>query len=506
MKKTSVKRNFLYNMLYQLFTMLVPLITTPYISKVLLPEGVGKYSYTYSIVNYFILFSQLGLNIYGQREIAKYQDNKLSQSIIFFEILIIKLCTVSISCMTYILVIPNSWDEYGILFLCWLPLILAQLFDISFLFQGNENFSKIVFRNFTIKIIGILSIFIFVKSYDDVWIYILSVSLSNLFGIISTWFYLPQYIVKINVYNLKPLRHVLPSIKLFIPTIATVIYAYLDKTLIGVLINDTFVDKEYVLIDGVEKVSEVVKRYSEIENGYYEQSEKILKVSMSIITALGAVMLPRNTHEFASGNHEKLKNNIYTSAGVIFMLGMPLTMGLVAISENLIPWFLGEEFSKCIIYLRFFSPLVILFGLDNVFGIQYLITTNNDKKYSIAIITGTIINILLNLLLIPKFWGLGAIIASIIAEIIIVLIMYLSIKQEISFARILYLSYKYILASCIMYIFVYFTQINMNSNIMNTFILIIEGCLIYFGTLIVLKDKLFYDNFIYNRKNKKVGF
>lgn len=490
-RQPSVKKNYIYNAIYQIFTMIVPLITTPYISKTLLPEGVGKYSYTYSIVSYFVLFAQLGFGYYAQREIAKNQKDLYKQSITFFEIMIVKTFSVGISLVIYcIMCFTNVFGEYTPLMWYWIFLILAQGVDIAFIFQGNEEFGKVVTRNLVIKILGIVSIFLFIKDTTHVWIYILSIALSNFLGALSTWIYLPKYICKVNRKDIHPLHHLKPTIQLFIPTIASVVYSYLDKTLIGLLIRDTYTEVEEIVLNGKTNFIEVVKKYSDLENGFYEQSEKIVKVGMSLLTALGAVMLPRNSKEYASGNDNNLKNNIYFALKFVFFIGCPIMLGLFAISENLIPWFLGNGFEKCILYMKMFCPLVILIGIDNVFGIQYLLTTGRDKEYTISIVSGTFSNIILNIILIPLFWGKGAIIASVLAELIILGIMYFFIRKEISIFKIINDSKKYIFSSLIMFIVVFIIQKYLNSSILNTMILIAIGAITYFTMLFIFRDDL----------------
>lgn len=490
-KRPSVKKNYIYNSIYQIFTMIIPLVTTPYISQVLLAEGVGKYSYTYSIVNYFILFAQLGFGYYAQREVAKFQGNKYKQTTIFYEIMIVKSISVTLSLTMYVIMCTTGiLEEYVSLMWWWILLILTQEVDISFLFQGNEDFIKIVVRNIFIKILGIVMIFAFVKGQNDVWIYILSIALSNFLGALSTWVYLPKFLCKVDKKDIHPMHHVKPAIQLFIPTIASVIYSYLDKTLIGVLVKETYIDS-----------TGVIKRYADLENGFYEQSEKIIKVGMSIITALGAVMLPRNSKEYADGNKEKLKENIYLAFKFVFIIGCPMMLGLIAIAPNLIPWFLGNGYERCILYMRMFCPLIILFGLDNVLGIQYLLTTSQDKKYTIAVVTGTIINILLNIMLIPYIKGEGAIIASILAEAIIVGIMYFFVRKELSLKTIILGAKNYLISSIVMFIVITLLQSRLASGITQTMILIIIGGAIYVASLYLLKDKIFID-FISSILNK----
>lgn len=494
-KRPSVKLNYVYNMAYQIFTMIIPLVTTPYISQVLLAEGVGKYSYTYSIVNYFILFAQLGFNYYAQREIAKYQTQKKEQSIIFYEILIVKALTVGVSSAVFIvLCLTNVFGDYTSLMWCWLVLVIAQFFDISFLFQGNEEFSKIVFRNLFIKILGIVAIFAFVKTRNDVWIYALSISVSNFLGIVSTWVYLPKYICKISFKDLNPWRHLAPAIRLFIPTIASVLYTYLAKTLMGCLIEGSYIEQQEVVVNGVSQLVEETRKYADLENGFYEQSDKIVRIGLSVITALGAVMLPRNARESASGNLSKLKENIYVAAQFVMLLGVPIMFGLIGIADNLIPWFLGEGFSKSIVYVRLLCPLVILMGIENVFGMQYLMATNHDKQYTRAVLAGTIANIILNIIFIPGLWGYGAIIASLLAEVIIVVIMYMYIRKDISLWKIICEGRNYIFSGLVMLVAILLTQNYMDATWYNTVILIIEAVIVYGVMLLVLRDKFVVEN------------
>ena len=494
-RKPSVKLNFLYNMGYQIFTMIVPLITTPYISKVLLAEGVGRYSYTYSIVNYFVLFAQLGFDYYAQREIAKVQGKKNEQSIIFFEIMLVKLLTVGISSSVYItLCLSGLFGDYTVLMWCWLILILAQQFDIAFIFKGNEEFSKIVIRNLFIKIAGIVAIFMFVKTKEDTWIYVLCFSISNFLGVFTTWAYLPKYICRVKLKELKPMKHFWPAVRLFIPTIASMLYAYLDKTLIGVLIKETYTESQSVVVDGVAQTTEVVKKYSDLENGFYEQSEKIVKIGMSVITALGAVMLPRNAKENATGNSFKLKENIYIASRFVMLIGIPIMLGLIGLADNLIPWFLGNGFEKSITYLRLFCPLVVLIGFDNVFGMQYLMATGRDKQYTIAVVSGTLVNMIFNIVFIPSLWGYGAIIASVISQVVVVTIMYVYIRKEISLWKIINSGVKYVIAGCVMLGVMLLTQSYMQPSFVNTLILIGEAVIIYAIMIIVLRDRFIIEN------------
>lgn len=364
-KKKNVKLNYIYNLTYQLLLIIVPLFVTPYISRVLLADGIGKYSFSYSIITYFTIFASLGYGNYAQREIARSKDEHV-QSIRFWEIVICRFLSVIISLLiNYILCMFGAYGSYTTLLLILGINILSVGFDISFYFQGREEFSKIVLVNFITKIVGIVSIFLFVKTKNDLWKYTL-INVSMLFfGYLFLWIYLPKTLKKVSKSELHPLRHLKGSIILFIPAIATTIYTVLDKTLIGLLVSGTYVEVE----DGVE----VVKKISDLENGYYEQSEKISKLLLTIITCLGTVMIPRNSKEFASGNVEKVKENVYMTSRIVWLIGIPMSLGLVIISPYLVPLFFGEGYDKCITLISILGFLILAIGFSNVFGVQYLL-------------------------------------------------------------------------------------------------------------------------------------
>lgn len=508
--KKSLKKNYLFNLIYQIFVLIVPLITTPYISRILSAEGVGQYSFTNSLQSYFSIVAALGFGYYAQRLIAFNQDNKTEKSKIFWEIIIVRSFSVGFATLlNLILYFAGIYKEYSVLMLWWTLNIVAVGLDITFLLQGNEDFGKIVGRNVIIKIISIVLIFTLVKKQSDVWLYVILTSLASLLGNLSLWFYLPKYLDKVSIKELKPFKHFWPAIKLFIPTIATSVYTILDKTLIGLLIQDTYTVEEVKIIDGVETVVSTIKKYSDLENGYYEQSEKIVKICISVLTALGTVMIPRNSKLYSEGKIEEVKNNLYFSSNFIWVIGMPMMFGLIAVASNLVPWFFGDGYLKCVNLICIFAPLTLFIGFSNIFGLQYLIPTGRDKKFTIGILTGTISNLILNIILIPFFWSYGAVIASITAEFLVTLMMYLLVRKEISLKKILKTSIKPLIASTIMFAFVYFLSTKLTSSIINTLILVMIGAIIYFVILLILKEKLLYiginmikDKFLNFMKNK----
>ena len=240
MKKKSVVVNYLYNLTYQLFVILVPIIVTPYISRILTDVGSGQYSFSYSISNYFTLIASLGFGYYGQRQIAKHQNDPKKQSIDFWGIIITRFISVIFSLVIYLLM--SSFGVFGDKYVMLLQIlsinVIAVGFDIAFFFNANEEFKKTVLRNVIVKVLSVICIFVFVKDINDLWIYTLIQALSVLLGNFSLWLYLPKYLVKVSMSEINIKKHIKPALILFLPAIATSIYTTLDKTLIGVITHD----------------------------------------------------------------------------------------------------------------------------------------------------------------------------------------------------------------------------------------------------------------------------
>ncbi len=466
--KKSIKVNYIYNMFYQLLTMILPLITIPYVSRVLGSDGIGIFGYTNSIVTYFVLFGSLGISLYGQREIAYLRDDKKKRSKAFFEIFLLKLLTMVISLIVYYFALIYS-NKYSLYYLIFTLELLATIFDISWFFQGLEEFGRIVFRQLITKIISVICIFCFVKTSSDLNIYILIYTLSILVGNISLWFYLPKYISKLTIKKLNIKNHIKPTISLFIPQIAMQIYLVLDKTMIG----------------------KIVKNMGEVGN--YEQSQKILKVSLTVVTALGTVIAPRIANSIANNNDNDVKRYLEKSFKFVWLLATPIMFGIMAISKNLVPWFLGSGYEKSVYILIIGSLLILAIGLNNVTGIQYLIPAKKQNLYTKSVICGAIINFCLNLLLISKLGAIGAMIASVVAEISIFIIQMIYIKDIISYKTIFSSFYKNVLAGLIMFIIVYYVGIKMYASVIVTLIQIFVGFLIYSIIIFILKDEILYE-------------
>lgn len=460
----SIAKNFMYNLLLQIVTLFIPLITVPYVSRVLGKEGIGVYSYTLSIVQYFVILGTLGVSMYGNRQIAYVRDNKEKMSKTFWSITFLKVITTGLAFLLYILIVGVN-KEYGNIYLIQSMNIIAAMLDISWLYMGLEDFKKTVTRNLIVKIVGVICIFIFVKGYEDLYKYITINALMIMLGNLVMWVYVPRTVLKIKIKFKDIVEHIVPTIQLFIPQIATQVYLILDKTMLGTMTNTG-------------------------EVGLYEQSEKIVKLVLGLVTSLGVVMLPRMSNTFASGDNEKMDMYLNRSLQGVSYVSIPMAVGLAGISNEFVPWFFGKDFSAVSHLMIILTPILFFIAISNVLGIQYLLPTNRTNEFTASVTMGAIINIILNFILIPKYKALGTCIATVIAEFLVTLVQYIYLRKKIENKILFKNIIKYVIASTIMFIVVRIIGINMGAKIITTIVQGLVGAVVYIIVLTLSKEEM----------------
>lgn len=479
MNNKSITKNYLYNMFYQILTIIVPLITTPYLSRVLGAENIGIYSYTLSITTYFILLGTLGISLYGQREIAYFQNDVRKRSKTFFEIIIMRFITIGISTLIFFATFCLK-GEYIIYYRILLLELVAYGIDISFYFQGMEEFKKTVLRNSIIKLLSVIFIFILVKEQSDLVWYFLIYVISTFLGNISLWFYLPKYVQKVEFRELNIIRHLKPTIELFIPQVAVQIYTVLDKTMIGTIIQD------------------------KAEVGFYEQAQKIVKLVLTIATSLGTVMAPRIANIYSTGNKSKIKEHLINSYKFVLLLVFPLMFGTISVSSKFVPVFYGNGYEKVICLINVISPIMLAIGLSNVSGAQFLIPTKQQNKYTKSVIAGAIINFVLNIILIRYLKSVGASIATVIAEFVITIIQLKVIKDIIKFGELLKIGKRYLGASIVMMCISCILGIVIKNNMTAIIAQIFVSAFVYFAILYIIKDEMVCKGINYIKNKFKI--
>lgn len=465
-KSNKIIKNYLYNTLYQILVLISPLITMPYISRVLGATGVGVYSYAQSIATYFVLLGAVGTTLYGQREIAYVQDDPKRRTEVFWQISSLRFVAVILCTVVYSLIFTLE-GEYAIVYRILILEVLANAFDISWFFMGMENFKTTVIRNSVIKVLGILLVFIFVKTPEDVPAYAICMTLPIFAGNISLWFGLKKYLVKLDKFALSGvLAHLKPVLILFLPQIASEVYLVLDKTMIGLLASN---------IDQV---------------GYYTQAQKIIKIILMIVTSLGTVMLPAMSAAFAQGKQDEINRSIKNAFQFVFMLAFPLLFGVVAVADMFVPIFFGEGYDQIIPLMKVIAPILIIIGASNVIGRQFLLPTKQQRAFTISIIAGAVINFLLNLVLIRQLDAIGASIATILAELAVTLVQIWYVRKQLPVGSCLCGGLRYAAYGFVMYLAVRAAGHFLPTSTLSLIVMILVGVLVYGAMLILTKDSM----------------
>lgn len=460
----KITKNIIYNILYQIVTLLVPLLTVPYVSRVLGANNIGINSYTSSITQYFIIIGTLGMSLYGSRQIAYVRDDKERLSQEFWSLVVLRLITTSIAILVYWFVFCND-KAYSFIFRIQTLNIVAAMVDISWLYMGVEDFKKTVTRNIIVKLLGVILIFLIVKSKTDLALYVLILVLMELGGNLVMWMYLPKVVSKAKISLNTMYVHIIPAIKLFIPQIAIQVYAVLDKTMLGLLSDMTQV-------------------------GYYEQTQKIVKVIMGLVTSVSTVMLPRMSNIFKKGEKEKLRNYLNNTMQGITYIVIPMAVGLASISDLLVINFLGEEFARAGSVMALLTPIIFFIAWSNIMGMQYLMPTNRNRAFTFSVIMGAVVNCMFNFLCIPYLGAIGACIGTVLAEATVTMIQYIYLRNIIDHKPLLKSIGKYGIAAFIMYVFIKLIGQFLGDSIISLMLQCLLGAMMYFIVLTLLKDKM----------------
>ncbi|MDV4150289.1 oligosaccharide flippase family protein [Clostridium sp. AL.422] len=402
MKKTN--KNFIYNVVYQVFIFIIPLVSTPYISRILGVNNIGIYSYTYSLVYYFMLASMLGINNYGAREIAKCSLNRSKLSQKFYSIYFLQLiCNILMIIFFAIFIVIIDYNHKDILMIQFIFLISCA-FDINWFFFGMEEFKITITRNVIIKILSLVLIFALVKNNNDLWLYTLIMSISTFISQVYLWIFIRKRVSFGKISFKEVFSHLPQCLILFIPVIAYSIYRVMDKTMIGFLANTT-------------------------ELGYYESAEKIINIPISFVTALGTVMMPH----IAKSSDEELANKFSSTFYLCYFFIIPMVLGLLVISKDFTRFFFGEEFSKTANIIILLLPTILFAAMTNIIRSNYLIPKSKDKIYIMSTALGAIINLIFNIIFIKKYGAYGACIGTVAAEFSVLVYQIVYTKTKINY-------------------------------------------------------------------------
>lgn len=465
----SVKKNLVYQIIYEVLVVILPLATSPYISRVLGVESLGIYSFTYSVAYFFQLFAMLGIKFYGNRLIAAVRDDRKKLNKAFSELLVIHVAFSLLSLAIYLAYIIFISKDNELVAMIQLLVVFSSLFDISWLYFGLEKFKLTVTRNVIIKIITVILIFSFVRHENDLWIYTLIMSMGIFVSQIVLWGMLKNYVsfTKISLANLKV--HIKPLFILFVPIIALSMFKYMDKIMLGIIGSKT-------------------------ELGFFENAEKGITIPSSIILAFGAVMLPRISNLEANSNRKESARYMALSMKYISWLAIGMAFGIAGVATEFAPVFWGSEFSTSGLLIKLLAISIPFSAVANVIRTQCLIPTGKDKLYTGAIISGAVVNLIINWTLIPSLQSLGAVIGTILAEIVVCCVQVWGVRKEWPFGQYVKSFIFFFVPGVFMYITLRFMASTFENNIILLFGQIIIGTIIYLTIsaiyLYITKDKI----------------
>ena len=455
-----VLKNYAYNLSYQLLVILLPIITTPYITRVFSSDELGEYGYYASISTYFVLLAGLGVANYGTKEISAH-SREVSET--FWGIYSIQFIAGILSIVTYILAccfIPKMNNAISFILIVSL---FARVLDISWLFQGMEDFKKITIRNVLVKLVGVIAIFVFIKQSKDLLLYVFLLVGFDLFGQLSMWFPAIKHIGKPHFTRGRAKAHLSPIFVLFLPQVAISLYITLDRTMLGSMATSKDV-------------------------GIFDQAQKIITILLTVVTSLGSVMLPRISNLLSTENHNTV-NRMYEWSFLIYnLIIFPTIAGVLVVNNDFVSFFLGEDFrdAKIAIYIMVFKMFFI--GWTNIMGIQILIPHGKNKEFMLSTTLPAIFSVFLNFILLPRFGFVGASITSLLTEVLVWGIQFYYVRSYLKTVSITSSMLKIFIATFMMaMLLLVFKPFLDFPAIINVLIYILVGMSFYIYLLVIFK-------------------
>lgn len=473
-KADSIFKNQFFNMAMQVLNLVFPIIAIPYTTRLLGPEILGEVNFANSIVQYFILIAAAGIPVYATREIAKVRDNSSLLRKKFKELTILQIIFTIISLLAYIIVIL-SVDRlrcYIYLYLFLGLQVLSNAFNFVWFLQGIEKYRYAAISTFISKFINIILIFTMLKRREDFYIYAFILGITMVVNAAANMFFTYKLLkhfeskekIDINYKSVK--SHVYFIMVFFLSNVAVKVYTAMDQTMLGIL-------------DSSESVA------------YYSMSIRLEKVILTFITSMAVVMIPRISNSIKNNRLEDVKKYISMSINIVYLIAIPALFGVLAIGEEIIPIFLGEEFLQSIGVFKLVSSLFIIIGLSNIFGMQIMIPYDKEKKFTIILSTAAVLNFVINLILIPKLSYYGATFATVFAELVVTVWMYFEVKKILGNLPEIFKVSKMLIPSIVFYLVIKFgIKSIFKSNILIICTSIPVAGIIYIIGLIIMKEPM----------------
>lgn len=407
-KQPSIMINFLMNTALTVSNLLFPLITFPYISRILLANGYGKVQLATAFVSYFVMFAQLGIPTYGIKACAAVREDQTELSRVVHELTIIQTITMIVSYVTFFICLQTmpKLQEEKALYLIASTLIFFSSIGMEWLFKALEQYSYITIRSLVFRVISLVSMFLMVRTQGDyLWytaISVVSAAGSNVLNLTQV----PKYIIIKPIGNYCINRHFKPVLILFAYLCATTIYTNLDSVMLGFMATDADV-------------------------GYYGVAVKIKGLLVSLVTSLGTVILPRVSYYYENEMYDEFWKITEKSLKVIILMALPTTIFFMLFASNSIYFLAGQAYAPSILPMIVIMPTVLFVGLTSVTALQVLIPTKRDNIVLYTSIAAALVDVVINAFLIPHIQSTGAAIGTLIAEFVVLVVQVFILRKNI---------------------------------------------------------------------------
>ena len=457
--------NYLYNLSYQVLAFILPLLTTPYISRVLGADGIGQYAYVYTMSTYFINFGIMGLSVYGSREIARLEGDPEAQRYTLWEITVLKAILLFIAIAVYVGYIGLTVHETRSLYWIHLILFFAYIIDVTWLFQGKTQFKLIATRNCIVKLASVALIFLCVHQKNDLWVYAAiscgSVLFGNAFLLLDKRFRTMFRWAKPRL--AKMTMHFRRTMYFAIPVIAGVFYSSFGKVVIGSIVGDT-------------------------QLGLFQSADNLVRTSFTVITALTSVLLPKMTQMNVSAPKEELRKTNDKLLAAVCMIACPMATGIMSVSRTLVPWFFGKGFEEVTVFLQLEAPVLVLMSIETAWVNAFLLASRREKSVTIVTTIATLLHVALNCFLVVLLGTKGAIYALLLTEGLLAVVTGWQSREDFSAKNFFSGLFRYLLLASIMGAVVFWVGLRLPQTIATTGLLIVLGCAVYGVSLVLIRD------------------
>ena len=466
--ESSLKANYLFNLSYQLLAIILPFVTAPYVTRVLGADRLGVYSYVHTFAKYFLLFAMLGVKNYGNRSIAYARDDKEKLRQTFWEIFAFQFIMAFFVSIAYFLYCSNMIRENRTIYLIDTLFVCSGFFDVDWLCFGLEKFRLTAVRSLIIRTLTVACVFLFVKKPEDLWLYTLIFAVSFVATALAVW----PFVVR-QVGFMRPTwrgirQHIVPNLVLFWPVIAVSLYNFMDILMLG--------------------------RFSaKSEVAFYTYAENLTNMTGTIILSLDNVIMPRMSNLFSRNDKKTIQSLMDRVMLFVMFLSCALSFGLAGVAQTFAPWFYGKEFARCGLFITLLCPTILFKAWAAALRTQYIIPAKKDRIYLTSLTMGAMVNVVINLLLIPKLAGVGAIIGTICAEGTVCVAQFFMCRKEVDARHFILRGIGFAVIGVLMYVPVTWLGGVGNGGLRTLVVQIMSGAAIYllaaaFYMLKILRD------------------